>query len=55
MEKDGLITFIREEEKRKIYHITELGTQVLELEMKRIERLYESMKEHGYEGYKDRI
>lgn len=45
MEKDGLIMFIREEEKRKIYCITELGTQVLELEMERIERLYRNMKE----------
>ena len=45
MEKDGLIKFIREEEKRKIYCITELGTQVLELEMKRIERLYHNMKD----------
>lgn len=45
MEKDGLIKFIREEEKRKIYHITALGTQVLDLEMKRIERLYKSIKE----------
>lgn len=45
MEKDGLIRFIREEEKRKIYCITELGTQVLELEIKRIERLYKSMME----------
>lgn len=45
MEKDGLIRFVREEEKRKIYKITELGTQVLELEMKRIERLHASMKE----------
>ena len=45
MEKDGLIRFIREEEKRKIYRITELGTQVLQLEMKRIERLYKSMEE----------
>ena len=45
MEKDGLIKFIKEEEKRKIYCITELGTQVLELEMKRIERLYKSMVE----------
>lgn len=44
MEKDGLIQFIREEENRKIYRITGLGTQVLELEMKRIERLYESIK-----------
>ena len=45
MEKAGLIRFVREEDKRKIYHITELGTQVLELEMKRIERLYRNMKE----------
>lgn len=45
MEKDGLIRFVREEEKRKIYCITELGTQVLELEQKRIERLYRTMKE----------
>ena len=39
MEKDGLIHFIREEDKRKIYEITELGTEVLELELKRIRRL----------------
>lgn len=45
MEKDGLIKFIKEEDKRKIYCITELGTEVLELEMKRIERLYKSMVE----------
>lgn len=45
MEKDGLIRFLREEEKRKIYQITPLGEQVLALEQKRIERLYRSMKE----------
>ena len=45
MEKDGLIRFVREEEKRKIYVITELGEQVLELEMKRIDRLYRNMME----------
>ncbi len=45
MEKDGLITFVREEEKRKIYQITELGRQVLELELKRIERLYRNSRE----------
>lgn len=45
MEKDGLITLIRKEENRKIYRITELGSQVLVMEMKRIERLYNSMKE----------
>lgn len=45
MEKDGLIRFVREEEKRRIYRITELGQQVLELEMKRIDRLYHTMLE----------
>lgn len=45
MEKDKLITFLREEEKRKIYQITELGLEVLEIEKRRIERLYRNMKE----------
>lgn len=45
MEKDQLITFIREENKRKIYQITPLGEEVLAIEAKRIERLYRNMKE----------
>ena len=45
MEKDGLIRFVGEEEKRKIYVITELGTEVLELELKRIKRLYATAQE----------
>lgn len=45
MEKDGLITFVREEDKRKIYQITELGKEVLQIELKRIERLYRVAKE----------
>jgi len=45
MEKDGLIRFVREEEKRKIYVIMELGREVLEIEMKRIERLNRNMEE----------
>lgn len=45
MEKDGLIRFVREEDKRKIYSITDLGKQVLKLEMKRIDRLYHTMQE----------
>lgn len=44
MEKDGLITLDREEEKRKLYRLTALGTEVLELEMRRIERLYRNSK-----------
>ena len=45
MEKDGLIAFVREEEKRKLYSITQLGRQILELEIQRIERLYRNSKE----------
>ena len=45
MEKDGLIRFVREEEKRKIYQITDLGTEVLELELKRIDMLYRNARE----------
>ena len=45
MEKDGLIRFVREEEKRKIYHITDLGQEILDLEIRRIERLYRNVKE----------
>ena len=44
MEKDGLIRFIREEEKRKFYLITELGKELLDLEIKRIARLYLNSK-----------
>ena len=45
MEKDGLISFVREEEKRKLYVITELGREVLQLELKRIQRLYKTIQE----------
>ena len=45
MEKDGLIKFIREEQKRKIYVITELGREVLELEVRRIRRLNDTIQE----------
>ncbi len=47
MEKDGLIRFLLEEEKRKLYVITPLGKEVLEIEKKRIERLYRNLKEMG--------
>lgn len=45
MEKDGLIRFLREEDKRRIYQITELGAEVLQIELKRIERLYRIAQE----------
>ena len=44
MEKDGVIRFIREEDKRKIYKITDLGEELLALEINRIERLYKIAK-----------
>ena len=50
MEKDKLIRFVREEEKRKLYEITELGQEVLSLEKKRIKRLYRNMAEDMERG-----
>ena len=44
MEKDGLIVFVREEEKRKLYQITSLGTEILKLEIHRIDRLYKNSR-----------
>ncbi|NLD87112.1 MAG: PadR family transcriptional regulator [Clostridiales bacterium] len=44
MENDGLIAFVKEEEKRKLYQITELGKKILNLEIQRIERLYKNSK-----------
>lgn len=45
MEKDGIIQFVKEEEKRKLYVITALGWEALKLEFHRIDRLYRNMKE----------
>ena len=45
MEKDGLIEFVREEEKRRLYRLTALGEELLALEKKRIARLYRNMQE----------
>ena len=43
MEKDGLIRFVREEEKRKLYVITETGEEILGIEIARIKRLYRNI------------
>ncbi len=45
MEKDNVIRFVCEEDKRKIYQITDLGLEVLQTELKRIERLYKIIQE----------
>ena len=50
MEKDKVIEFIKEEDKRKIYQITELGLQVLDLELQRITRLYKIAQEEMKNG-----
>jgi DNA-binding PadR family transcriptional regulator len=51
MEKDGVIRFVREEDKRKIYQITALGEELLRIELQRIRRLYKIAEEaeHGNE------
>lgn len=48
MEKDGLITFYAEEDKRKLYQITPLGREILSLETNRIERLYKNSKGESF-------
>ena len=50
MEKDGLIVFDREEEKRRLYRITALGGEVLDREIRRIERLYQNSRGEKYDG-----
>ena len=45
MEKDGVIRFIKEEDKRKIYEITELGLEILNIEINRIKNLYKITQE----------
>ncbi|MBR2811849.1 MAG: PadR family transcriptional regulator [Solobacterium sp.] len=44
MEKDGLIRFWAEEDKRKLYVLTDLGQEILEIEIMRIERLYKNSR-----------
>ena len=44
MEKDGLIVFVRNEGKRKIYKLSEIGQEVLNIELRRIERLYRNSR-----------
>lgn len=53
MEKDGLIRFVAEEEKRKLYEITPEGREVLDLELARIKRLYENAQGKEHHGDED--
>ena len=43
-EGDGLINFIRQEDKRKYYRLTDLGHEVLELEEKRVNRILKNIE-----------
>ena len=45
MESDGVIRFVKEEDKRKIYEITELGLEILNVEINRIKNLYKITQE----------
>lgn len=44
MEKDGLICLERVQDKRKVYGLTPLGKEILDLETARIARLYRNSK-----------
>lgn len=50
MEKDGLIAFVAEEDKRKLYQMTDLGRELLAIETRRIERLYRNSKGEKIDG-----
>jgi DNA-binding PadR family transcriptional regulator len=50
MEKDGLIDLVKEEDKRKIYQITDLGKEVLKIELNRIKRIYKNSLGEKYYG-----
>ena len=50
MEKDGLIAFVAEKDKRKLYQMTDLGRELLAIETRRIERLYRNSKGEKIDG-----
>jgi len=47
MEKDGLIQMILDDEKKKVYEITELGKEILFNEKQRISELNKNLEEVG--------
>ncbi len=50
MERDGLIRFVAEEDKRKLYEIEPAGREVLDRELARIRRLYANARGDEYRG-----
>ena len=47
MEKDGLIGSCENREQSKFYKITDLGREILDIEILRIERLYKNTRAQG--------
>lgn len=47
MERDGLIAAVAEEDRRKLYRITDLGRELLKLEISRLKELYENGIDFG--------
>lgn len=50
MEREGLVSMVREETRRKYYALTEQGETVLHLECLRLERMYENSKNLPWKG-----
>ena len=50
MQEDGLIRFLEKEDNRKLYKITDLGQEILDREIKRIDRLYKNSRGEKYHG-----
>ena len=51
MQEDGLIRFLEKEYNRKLYKITDLGQEILDIEIKRIDRLYKNSRGEKYHGW----
>lgn len=47
MESDGLIVLVKTEGNRKFYKISDLGREILDIEIRRIERLYKNTRAQG--------
>lgn len=48
MQKDGIITVFADVDRKTVYEITSVGKKLMEVEMKRIEELFNNVKK--YEG-----
>lgn len=46
MQKDGIIVVFADEERKKVYEVTDLGKMLMLLEMKRLHELNENARQH---------